>query len=145
MDCNMPGFPVHLQPPELVQTHVHWVHDAIHYLILCRSLLLPPSIFPRIRVFFNVSSSHLVANLLELQPQHQSLQWVFRINILSDFIWFYLLAVQRTLRSLLQHHSSKASILQHSAFFISNSHIHTWLLEKPYLWLDGPLLAKSFF
>ena len=46
-------------------------------------------------------------------------------------------------KSLLQHHSSKASILWHSAFFmVSNSHIHMWLLEKPELWLDGPLLTK---
>ena len=50
--------------------------------------------------------------------------------------WLDLLAVQRTLQSLLQHHSSKASILQCSAFFKTNSHIHTWLLEKPQPWLD---------
>ena len=48
----------------------------------------------------------------------------------------------RTLKSLLQHHSSKASIFQCSAFFIVQAHIHTWPLEKPELWLDGPLLAK---
>ena len=56
--------------------------------------------------------------------------------------WLNLLAVQGTLKSLLQHHSSKASVLQSSAFFIVHSHIHTWLLEKPQLWLDGPLLVK---
>ena len=57
--------------------------------------------------------------------------------------WFDLLAVQGTLKSLLKHHSSKASILWHSAFFmVQYDHIHTWLLEKPYLWPDGPLLAK---
>ena len=50
--------------------------------------------------------------------------------------WFDLLAAQGTLRSLLQHHSSKVSILWHSAFFIVNSHIHTWQLEKPKPWLD---------
>ena len=52
--------------------------------------------------------------------------------------WFDLLAVQGTLKSLLQHHSSNASILQCSAFFMVKSHIHTWPLEKPQLWLDGP-------
>ena len=59
---------------------------------------------------------------------------VFPINIQDCFFgidWFDLLAVQGTLKSLLQHHSSKASILQCSAFFMSNSHIHTWPLEKP--------------
>ena len=70
----------------------------------------------------------------------QSFQWIFRVDFLFD--WLDLLAVQGTLKSLLQHHSSKASILQCSAFFRSNSHIHTWLLEKPYLWLDGLLSAE---
>ena len=60
----------------------------------------------------------------------------------SRIDWFDLLAVQGTLKSLLQHHSSKASILQCPAFLWSNSHILTWLLEKPWLWLDRPLLAK---
>ena len=55
--------------------------------------------------------------------------------------WLDLLAVQGTLKSLLQQHSSKASILQHSAL-CSNFHIHTWLLEQPYLWRDGPLLTN---
>ena len=74
-----------------------------------------------------VSSSHQVAKVLEPRLQHQSFQWIFRISFRMD--WFYSLAVQGTLKSLLQHHSSKASILQTS--FWSNSHIHTWLLEKP--------------
>ena len=56
--------------------------------------------------------------------------------------WFDLLMVQGTLKSLLQHHSSKASILLYSAFFWSNSQICTWLLERPQLWLYGPLSAK---
>ena len=51
MDCSMPGFLVHHQLPQLAQTHVHKVSDAIHHLILCRPLLLLPSIFPSIRVF----------------------------------------------------------------------------------------------
>ena len=64
-----------------------------------------------------VSSLHEVAKLLELQLQHQSYQWIFRL-ISFRIHWFDLLAVQETLKSLLQHHNSKASILRHSAFFM---------------------------
>ena len=63
---------------------------------------------------------------------------VFPMNI-QDWFPLTFLAVQETLKNVLQHHSSKALILQHSAFFIF---IHIWLLEKPYLWLEGPLSAK---
>ena len=58
MDCSTPGFPVHHQLPELAQTHVYWVGDAIHHLILCRPLLLPSS-FPSIRVFSNELALHI--------------------------------------------------------------------------------------
>ena len=76
-----------------------------------------------------VSSSHQVAKVLEfsfsISPSNEYSGLIyFRID------WLDLLAVQGTLKSLLQHHSSKASILWCSAFFILNSHIHTWLLEK---------------
>ena len=101
-----------------------------NYLILYCPLFLLPSIFQSIRVFssesvfcirwpkywsfsFSISPSSEYSGLIS-----------FRID------WFDLLAVQRILKSLLQHHSSKASILQCSAFFIINSHIHTWPLEK---------------
>ena len=96
-----------------------------NHLILCRSLLLLPSIFPIIRqsLFQRVSSSHQVAKGLELQ--HQSFQWIFR----TDFFridWLDLLAVQATLKSLLQQPNSKASILRGSAFFMAQlSHLHT--------------------
>ena len=118
MDCSKPGIPVHHQLPEFTQTRVHWVGDAIqpsHPL----SSPSPPA--------FNHS-------------QHQGLSyesafhirwpkyWSFSLNIspskkqsgLISFRmdWFYLLAVQGTLKSLLQHHSSKASILWHSASFM---------------------------
>ena len=59
MDCSTPGLPVHHQLPELTQTHVHRVSEAIHHLILCHPLLLPPSIFPSIRVFSNESLLHI--------------------------------------------------------------------------------------
>ena len=115
MDCSTPGLPVHYQIPELAQTHAHRVGDAIQP-SHPRPLLLP-SIFPSIRVFS--SESVLCIRL----PKY----WSFIFNIIPSnehpglisftMDWFNLLAVQGTLRSLLQHHSSKASILQHSAFF----------------------------
>ena len=136
IDCSMPAFLVHHQLPEPAQTDVHWVSVMpSNHLILCHPLLLLPSILPSIRVFSNESIfSHQMAKVLKLQLQHQSI--CFRID------WFHLLAVQRTVKSLLQHHSSKALILRCSTFIWSNSHIHTWLREKSYLWLDKPLLAN---
>ena len=115
MDCSMPGFPVHHQLPELTQTHIHWVGDAIHF-ILCHPLLLRTSIFPSIRVFSNESI------LCIRWPK----DWSFSISPSNEYSglisfrmdWLDLLAVQWTLKSLLQHHSSKASILWPSAFFI---------------------------
>ena len=88
-----------------------------NHLILCHPLLLLPSIFPSIRVFSNVSSLHQVAKVLEFQLQHQSFQRTLRTDSFR-VDWLALLAVQGTLKSLLQHHRSKASILRHSAFFI---------------------------
>ena len=89
-----------------------------NHLILCRPLLLPPSIFPNIRVFSNESA------LCIRWPKYWSFSFsISPFNEYSGLIsfridWLDLLAVQGTLKSLLQHHSSKASILQHSAFFI---------------------------
>ena len=117
MNCSTSGFPVHHQLLELSQTHVHRVSDAIQHLILCRPLLLLPPIFPRIRIFS--SESVLIG-----WPKCWSLSFsICPSNEYSGLIsfridWFDLLAVQGTLKSLLQHHSLKASILQHSAFFI---------------------------
>ena len=102
-----------------------------NHLILCRPLLLPPSIFPSIRVFSNESVFRI------RWPKY----WSFSINIspsneYSGLIsfridWFDLLETQGTLKSLLQHYSSKPSNLWHSAFFIVQLSHHTWLLEKP--------------
>ena len=115
MDCSMAGLPVHHQLPEFTQTNVHHVSDAIQpsYPLSCP----PPPAFNLSQhqgLFQWVSFSHQVAKVSEFQLQHQSFQWIFRVRIDC----FDLLAVQRTLKSLLQHHSSKASILQHSAFFM---------------------------
>ena len=118
MNCSMPGLPVHHQLVEFTQTHVHWVGDAIQP---SHPLLFPsPPAFNLSQdqgLFKWVSSSHQVAKVLEFQLQHQS----FHENsglISFRMDWLDLLAVQGTLKSLLQHHSSKASILPHSPFFI---------------------------
>ena len=70
MDCRLPGFPVHHQLPGPTQTNVHHMVMPSNHLILCLPLLLPPSIFPSIRVFSNES----VAKVLEFQLYHQSFQ-----------------------------------------------------------------------
>ena len=105
-------------------TSIESVMPSSH-LILCRPLLLLPPIPPSIRVFSNVSTLHI------RWPKY----WSFSFSIIPSkeipglipfrMDWLDLLAVQGTLKSLLQHHSSKASILRCSAFFKSNSHIHT--------------------
>ena len=88
-----------------------------NHLILCHPLLLLPSIFPSSRVFSNESALHIRWPILEFQLQHQSFQWTPRL-ISFRMDWLDLLAVQGTLKSLLQHYSSKASFFRCSAFFI---------------------------
>ena len=85
-----------------------------NHLTLCCPFLLLPSVFPSTKVFSNESVLHI---RWQSTGQHQSFQWMFRTNFLT-IEWFDLLAVQGTLKSLLQHHSSKASVLWCSAFFI---------------------------
>ena len=126
MNCSMPGLPVHHQLPEFTQTHVHWSVMTSSHLIFCHPFLLLPSVFPSIRVFshepvlrirwpkywsfsFSISPSNKHPGLIS-----------FRMDCLD------LLAVQGTLKSLLQHHSSKVSIIWHSAFF-------TVQLSHPYM------------
>ena len=126
MNCITPGLPVHHQLPESTQTHVHRVGDANSHLILCRPLLLLPPIPPSIRVFSNESTLHL------RWPKY----WSFSFNISPSkehpgliscrMDWLDLLAVQGTLKSLLQHCSSKASILWCSTLF-------TVQLSHPYM------------
>ena len=118
MDCSTPGFPVHHQLPEFTQTHLHWVCDAIQPSHLLWSPSPPAFNLSQHQGLFKwVSSSHQVTKVLEFQLQHQSFQWIFRTDSFR-MAWLDLLAVQGTLKSLLQHHSSKASILRCSAFFI---------------------------
>ena len=121
MDCSTPGFPAHHQLPELVQTQVHWVGDAIqspHPL----SFPYPPAInLPSIRVFFSESVLHirwLKYWTFSISPSNEYSGLIsFRID------WFGLLALQGTLQSLLQHHSSKASILQCSVVQLSHPYM----------------------
>ena len=126
MNHSTPGLPVHHQHPEFTQTHVHGVGDASSPLILCRSLLLLPPIPPSIRVFSNESAVRMRwpkywSFSFSIIPSRKHPGLIsFRMDLLD------LLAVQGTLKSLLQHHSSKASILRHSAFF-------TVQLPHPYM------------
>ena len=115
MDWSTPGFPVLHFLPELAQSHVHWVGDAIQP---SHPLLLPPSIFPSIRVFSNelplwIRWPKYWSFSFSISPSNEYWGLIyFRID------WFDLFAIQGTLKSLLKHHSSKASILCHSVFFM---------------------------
>ena len=117
MDCSMPGLPVHHQLPEFTQTNIHWVGMPSNHLIFCCPLLLLLSIFPSIRVFSNESALHIRwpkywSFSFSISPSNEYLGLVsFRMD------WLDFLEVQGT-KSLLQHHSSKASMLLHSAFLI---------------------------
>ena len=112
----MPGFPIHHQLPELAQTYIHRVGDAIQPSHPLSSLFLPPAIFPSIKVFTNESV------LCIMWPECWSFSFsISPSNEYSGLIsfrmdWLDLLEVQGTLKSLLQHHSSKASILPCSSF-----------------------------
>ena len=129
MNRSTPGLPVHHQLLEFTQTHVHWVSDAIQPSHPLLSPSPPVPIPPRIRVFSNESTLHM------RWPKY----WNFSFSIIPSkehpgLISFRmdgldLLAVQGTLKSLLQHHSSKVAILRHSAFFtvqLSHPYMTTW-------------------
>ena len=145
MHCSTPGFSVHHQLPELTQTHVHRVGDAIQPSQPLSSPTPPTFNLSQHQGLFKwVSSLQQVAKVLEFQLQQQSFQWRFRTDFLKQnktkqnqnkqkkglisfrMNWLDLFAVQGTLKSLLQHHSSKASILRHLAFF-------TIQLPHPYM------------
>ena len=148
VDYSTPGLLVQHQFQELTQTHVHGVSDTIansqgllkpmsiesvmpsKHLILCRPLLLLPSIFPKIRVFSNESVLHIRwpkywSFSFSISPSNEYSGLIFRMDLLD------LLAVQGTLKSLLQHHSSKASISLALSFLYSSTLTSIWPLEKP--------------
>ena len=128
MDCCMPGLPVHHQLPEFTQTHVHQAGDVIQPAFPLSSPSPPAFNLSQNQDLFQwANSSHQVTKILKFQFQYQSSSEYselisFRMHRLD------LLAVQRTLKSLLQHHSSKASILWRSAFFKTLKFI-PWLLH----------------
>ena len=130
MDCNTPGFPVYHKLPELTQTHVHWVGDAIQPSCPVLPLLPLPSIFPSIRVFSNESVPHF------RWPDYWHLNFsISPSNEYSGLIsfrldWLDLLAVQGLSRVF-----SNIAVQKHQFFgtqltLWSNSHIHTWLPKK---------------
>ena len=136
MDCSTPGFLVHHQLLELAQAHVHWIGDAIQASHLLSSPFPPAfKIFPSIKVFSNESV------LCIRWPKYWSFSFsISPSNEYSGLIsfridWLDLLAVQGTLKNLLQYHSSKASILRCSAFFIIQ-------LSHPYM-IPGKTIALT--
>ena len=142
MDCTMPGFPVLHQLSKFAQTHVHCVGDAIqpsHPLLI---FLLLPSIFPSIRVFSSDSVLHI------RRPKY----WSFSISIspLSEYVGLISLRLTDLISMLSKRLSrvfSSTTVWKHWFFsaqpsLCSDSHIHTWRVEKPQLWLYRPLWAK---
>ena len=119
MDCSTPGFLSITNSWSLLKLmSIMLVMPSNHLIILCHPLLLLPSVFPSIKVFSNESVLHI------RWPKYWSLSITISPSseysgfISSRINWFDFLAVQGTLKSLLQHYNSKASILQHSAFFM---------------------------
>ena len=142
MNCSTPGLPIHHQLPKFTQTHVHLVSDAVqpfHPL----SSPSPPAPNPFQNQLFSNEST-----LRMRWPKY----WSFSFSIIPSkeipglisfrMDWLDLFAVQGTLKSLLQHHSSKASILWCSACFMVQFSHPSMTTVKPELWLYGPLLAK---
>ena len=118
LDCSKPGFPILYYLPEFAKLHAHYLVMLSNHLIFCCLLYLLPSIFHSFRDFSNESAFHI------RWPKYW--RFSFSISLFSEYSgliscridWFDLLAVQGTLKSLLQHHSLKESVLQCSAFFM---------------------------
>ena len=140
MDCSTPGSPILHCLLEFAQIHVHWVSNALppsHPLQLLLS-----SVFPHIRVFFSQSALHIRwPNYWSFSfSTSPSNEYSGLISVTID--WFDLLAVQGTLQSLLQHHSSKASILWHSGFFIVQLSHPYMTTRKTIAWPIWTFVAK---
>ena len=151
MHCSIPGLPVHHQLLEITQTHVHWVGDAIQP---PHPLSSPSPIFPSMRVFsnesvpcirwlkywslsFSISPSNEYL-MLQFQLQHQSFQDWFPLGW-TGLIFSQSKGLSRVFsKTIVQKHQFFSSQLS----LWSNSHIHIWLLEKPYLWPSSSLLSN---
>ena len=141
MDCSTPGFPALHCLLEFAHTHVHWVGDAIwppHPLLPSSPLAF--NHFQHQGLFQWVIASCQAAKVLDfsfsISPSNEYLGLIFfRIDWLDLAVW-------RTLRSLPQNHTLKEQFLGILSSLWSNCHIHTWILETPWLWLYGLLLAK---
>ena len=138
MDCSRPGFPVYHQLPELTQTHVplsRWCHPPVVCFSSCLQSFPASGSFKMSQFFtsgghsigVSVSTSVLPMNI----PDWFLLGWTGWISLLSK-------GLSRVFNTTVQKHQFFSTQLS----LQSNSHIHTWLLEKPWLWLDGALLAK---
>ena len=144
MDCSMPGLPIHQQLPEFTQTHVHRVSDAIQPSHPLSSPSPPALNLSQHQGLFKwVSSSHQVAKVLEFQLQQQSFQWTPRTDR-SPLGWTGWISLQS---KGLSRVFSNTTVQKYQFFgaqlsLQSNSHIHIWLMKKPWPWLDGLLLAK---
>ena len=157
MDCSMPAFPVFHRILKSAQTHVHWVGDAIqpsHPLLPVSPAL---NISPNQGLFQWVSSSHQIAKVLELQLQHQSFHWIFRVDFLQDWL-VGSLVVHGALKSLLHHHSLNVSVLWHSAFFMvqlshwlsydcwkNHSFDYRYLCHRIFIWAGFYVVSLKFF
>ena len=139
MDCSTPGFSVHQKLPKLAETHFHWVIDAIQPSHPLSSPSPPAFILSQHHIFSNESVLHITwpkywSFSFSISPsnEHPGLM-SFRMD------WLDLLAVQGTLKSLLQHHSSKPSVLRHSVFFMAQ-------LSHPYMTTGKtiPLTRRTF-
>ena len=147
MDCSRPGSPVHHQLQGFAQTHVHPVSDAIQPSHPLSSPLPPAFNLPSIRVFSSESVLHIRwpnywSFSLSISP---SKEYSWLISFKMD--WLDLLAVQGTLKSLLQHYSSKESILQHSAFFrvqLSQPYMTTGKTIALTRWTFGKVMSLFF-
>ena len=135
MECSMPAFPVLYHLLELAQTHAHWISDTIqkYHLSspsLANNLSQPRGLFPMSWLFALGDQSIRASASASVLPMNTQAWFPLGLT---------LLAVQRTLKSLLQHHTLKESILWCSAFFMVQ-HSHPYIQEKPLLWLYKPLL-----
>ena len=144
MDCNRQGFPLFHHLLELVQTPVHWVDDAFNHIMFCLPFYCPQSLpasgsFSMSWIFASGCQSIRASALVSLLPVNIqdwfSLGWTGWISLQS----------QGTLKSLLQNHSSKASILWCSTLLWFTSHLRTWLLEKTIALSVWTFVSKVMF